>query len=322
MDTSLLSSLPAKDAGILELFALMTAALLLSRIRPLPLSYDPFHWLAQLADQLAQKAAHPERSNTQQYTAGTLGALLLVLPFWCIVVFIPLLAAYPWFFELVMLYICFNDNGINRLCNKVADNLERDDKASARALLTDWVPQSVSQLSATGLSKTAIELVLNRPAVNLTGVSLAFFTGGPALAILLRMLTSIAAQWPTQSPTGCFGRPVNLLSTLLMWLPDTLWALLLALQGGPTTLTTWLKPRSAFLSRSLTTGSQALAIELGGPQMFGNIKVSRAKTASTSLPDSQDIRRAILLSRTAAGYYSVLLICLPLLWILIRLYAH
>ncbi|MGI2257818.1 cobalamin biosynthesis protein [Shewanella sp. GXUN23E] len=322
MDTGLLSGLPTKDVALLEVFALVTAALLLSRIRPLPLRYDPFYWLAQLASQIAGKAAHTQRSNTQQYTAGTLATLLLVLPFGSIVVFIPLLAAYPWFFELVILYFCFNDSGINRLCNQVADNLERDDKASAKALLAERVPQSVSQLSATGLSKTAIELVLHRPAVNLIGVSLAFFAGGLTFAILLRMLTTIAAQWPAHSPTGRFGKPVNLLSGLLMWFPDLLWALLLALQGGPATLITWLKPRPVFLSRSVTTGSRALAIELGGPQMFGNIKVSRAKTPLPALPGSQDIRRAVSLSRTAAGYYSALLICLPLLWILIRLYAH
>lgn len=322
-----MAGLPAQDIQILQLFGLLIVALLCARFISLPTRYDPLYWFGELARQMAAKVSHPDRPASQQYIAGMLAIVLLVLPFWSIVSFIPLLAAYPWFFELLILYLCFNDNGLNQQLSQIADAVDKGNNHLARQLLSGRVPQSVDKLSGVGLSKTAIELALTTPVSHLITISLAYFAGGAAVALLVRMLLELAKQWPAYAPIFCsFGKPAWWLARLLLFVPAQIWKLLLALQGGPGAMAQVFTPQGQTNSRQLNAcipiGAKVLQLELGGPQMFGDDKIRLPKTGPAVLPQASDIIRAINLSRTAASYYSLLLICLPLLWILVRLYGH
>ena len=314
------SHLSVADIGVLETFGLLLSALALAALLPLSGTKDPLVWFGQLAAQLAAKTGHPERSKAQQYTAGTLSTLLLVLPFWFILSFIPKLAAYPWFFELLMLYLCVNQGGLAKELHQVAQWVDAGDNTSARAALAKRVPQNTDSLSATGLSKTAAELAFTLPAVNVISVSLAYFVGGAAFALLVRMLAELAWQWPLQSPRlTLFATPIHRLMQLLLFIPLLIWRSLLALQAGTGAISGLFTSRWS-LFPGVITGAQVLQRQLGGPQMFNGVKVSRPKVGPSQLPDAGDILRAVSISRTASGYFIALLTCLPLMWMIISLY--
>ncbi|MCL2913430.1 cobalamin biosynthesis protein [Shewanella corallii] len=312
--------LSATDIGVLETFGLLLSALALAALLPLSGPKDPLGWFGQLAAQLAAKAGHPERSKAQQYTAGTLSTLLLILPFWFILSFIPVLAAYPWFFELLILYLCINQGGLAKELLQVAQWLDTEDKNSAKTALAKRVPQSTDNLSATGLSKTAAELAFSIPAINVVGVSLAYFAGGTTFALLIRMLAELTWQWPLQSPRlTLFAVPVHRLMHLLLFIPVLIWRLLLALQAGTLTFGGVFSSRWS-LFPGVITGAQVLQRQLGGPQIFNGVKVTRPRVGPSALPDASDILRAVSISRIACGYFIALLACLPLMWMIVSLY--
>ena len=314
MDVTTLSGI---DLDIIRTFGLLLVAIAMAVLLPLPVNRDPLLWFGQLAHQVALKVGRRDRAASQQYIAGTLAILILVLPFWIIVTFIPMLAAYPWFFELVILYLCLNNNALNRQLKQISIMISKGDKQQARQLLASRVPFNTSNLSSVGLSKTAIEMTLSLPATTVITVSLGYLVLGVPLALMLRMLTILAWQWPLQAPElDKFAIPIHKLNALLLFIPNQIWKLLLALQGGPLVLQMMMQRHWA-LAPGVIIGAQLLQCQLGGPQIFGDTRVSRPKTGPVKLPQANDIIRAINVSRIATGYFITLLACLPILWFLV-----
>ncbi|WP_076407658.1 cobalamin biosynthesis protein [Shewanella sp. UCD-KL12] len=303
---------------------ILIVSLLLSRIAPLPRNFQPIVWFGYLAQELAKKVNHSSRAPSQQIIAGTMAAVLLMVPFWSIIYFLLQLAAFPWFFEFIILYICLNDDNFKQVAVEIKHSLKREDKPAARALLSDWLYRDTNQLSVVGISKATIEKLVTAPVYGTVATIVFFSIGGAALVLAARMLKKLELCWPPINPKfRHFGKPVYYLSAALFWLPSLLWNFSIAIQGGPKTILMLFKPLNntgPFYNCINTCAITAaiLRIELGGPMKFDNQRVTVTKLSYGPPPNSHSISAAIKLASTGYTLWLSFLIIIPLIWAALR----
>lgn len=325
--------------GCLVLIAAIAAA----QLAPLPKHWQPWLWFRLLATQLAAKVNHPNRSVSQQMTAGILATLLLVIPMTTIAAFFLELAAYGWFFDFLILYVCISDYQFTHQAKRIQTALEKGNNASAKLILSPWVSQSTQRLSSVGLCKTTIEKTLNSPAYGSISDVIFFALGGSTMVIAAHLLKQLELCWPPYQPRFInFSSFVSQFNRLLFFIPKLLWQVSLAIQFGQ------LGIKSMAVTDKVTQGlnndfsvihlgANLLKVELGGPQQFilpsvsqklsytkeGAIentfeKVNLAKVLAGPLPHNQHIHIAIKAAQNGKFFFLALAILLPLLWALLQ----
>ncbi|QFU21671.1 cobalamin biosynthesis protein [Shewanella eurypsychrophilus] len=302
----------------------LIVSLLLSRIAPLPRNFQPIVWFGYLARELASKVNKPNRAASQQIIAGTLAAILLILPFWLIIYFLLQLAAFPWFFEFVILYTCLNDDNFKQVAAEVRQSLNSADKERARSLLTPWLYRDTKQLSSVGISKATIEKLVTSPVYGTVATIVFFGIGGAPLVLACRMIKKLELCWPPINPKfNHFGKPVYWLSASLFLVPSWLWNFSLAIQGGPKTVLMLFNPlpnkgASYNCLNTCAIAASTLHIELGGPMKFNNQRVDAPRLVYGPKPDSHSISTAIKLASTGYTIWLSFIVLVPILWASLR----
>ncbi|GGI69538.1 cobalamin biosynthesis protein CbiB [Shewanella gelidii] len=270
------------------------------------------------------KVNHTERSSIQQMTAGVMAAILLVIPFWIICAFLMQLAAYPWFFDFLVLYLCLSDACFKQIAQEIRLALNSDDKARAKKLLQPWVAQDTQSLSEVGICKTTIEKLANSHVYGVVATIFYFAVAGAPLVLAVRMVKQIEMAWPIADPRfKNFGIAIAKLNTILQILPNFLWAFTLTILTGPlgykaliqTTNVPTPFPLEHLIQR--ITGI-AINIELGGPRKYLAQRVALPYANKGRQPVAQDIGNAISYTSKGFGIWLGLLITLPLLWSMLR----
>ncbi|MFT5788985.1 MAG: adenosylcobinamide-phosphate synthase [Shewanella sp.] len=304
--------------------------ILIARMAPLPRQLQPLEWLSNLGKSLSLKVNHTHRAASQQFIAGMLSTLMLILPFWLIISFFIELAEFPWFFEAVIIYVCLQDDHFRYIANEVSISIRRDNKARARTLLLPWLNRSTQSLSSVGLSKVTIERLANTPTYGVASTVLFYCIGGVPLLLIARMIKQLDNTWPVYNPRyRYFGMPVYALSAVIHFIPAKLWSFTLAIQGGPKSLATLLNPRinatPIIEYQTSAVIASALNIELAGPAKFSagknaEKKVSMPKLKYGPLPTDGDIQRALKLNSIAFSLWTVSIILLPVIWGSLRIF--
>ncbi|WP_144210218.1 cobalamin biosynthesis protein CobD/CbiB [Shewanella donghaensis] len=302
-------------------------ALLISRVAPIPRQMQPIVFFHLLAKQLSAKVNHPQRSHKQQFIAGLLASILLIFPLWFVVYFILSLAAYPWFFDFVLLYFCISDAGFKPVASDVINALEDKDKPQARKLLTPWLAQQTNQLSDIGICKATIERLLISPSYGTVATILFFAIGGAPLVLFLHLLKQLEHCWPNYAPQyRYFSAAIYALNRMIFALPCALWNITLVLQGGVKNLSTLFKQPKHSLGvygySSLFIGSKILEVELGGPQKMNfsgtEQRIDINKINQSRMPVIKDIENAISLTSWAVTFWISFTIAIPIIWTTLR----
>ncbi|MGL6123202.1 MAG: cobalamin biosynthesis protein CobD/CbiB [Shewanella sp.] len=320
MHTTFFQQLVQIDGALFEGFLVLFFTLLLARLVPLPRKMQPLIWFSHLAKQLAAKVNRPERSPSQQATAGFLAMLLLLFPFWAIITFLLELAAFPWFFEFLVLYLCLPDAGFGQVADDIAKALKRGENARAKTLLQPWVRHDTDTLSEIGLAKATIEKLATAPIYGTVSTIFFFAIAGAPLVLAVRMLKQLELTWPPIHPKyQHFCSSINGISIILFAIPAWLWSLSLAIQGGPNALAKLFSvPKSHPALRgyilNLNLVASILRIELGGPQKFAGVRINVDKWCYGPQPTCDAIAPAIALTSRAATIWFSFIIILPLLW--------
>ncbi|MEH6464505.1 MAG: cobalamin biosynthesis protein [Shewanella psychromarinicola] len=318
----------SQDGGLLQSCCILFCALILARFAPIPRDLQPLLWFNRLATLIAAKVNHPERTMSQQLTAGILATLILIVPSGIIVSFSLSFAAYPWFFELLILYFCLCDSAFKPVAEKVVAAINTGNKQEAKQLLTPWVSQNTQVLSIVGLSKTTIEKLFTTPIYGTLATILFFSLGGATMALVVRMLRQLEYCWPPYHPHfHIFSRFVGQFNRVIFFVPTVLWHCSLAIQFGQLGVRSILsQPISTQADKnqlnnyysSYALAAKLLKIELGGPQQFiengKSIRVDLPKVKSGPLPDHRHISQAITITHTANLFWISLTLLLPLIW--------
>ncbi|MCG9962724.1 cobalamin biosynthesis protein CobD/CbiB [Shewanella cutis] len=320
MHSSFYQQLVEIDGALFEGFLVLFFALLLARLAPLPREMQPLMWFSHLAKQLAAKVNRPERAPSQQATAGFLAMLLLVFPFWAIIAFLLELAAFPWFFEFLVLYLCISDAGFSQVADEIAKALKREDNASAKKLLQSWVVRDTDNLSEVGLTKATIEKLATAPIYGTASTIFFFAIAGAPMVLAVRMIKQLELSWPPIQPKyQYFCRTVHTLSTALLAIPAWLWSLSIAIQGGPKALALLFRtsknhPALRGYVMSVSLVANILRIELGGPQKFSGQRIDVAKVVYGPQPHHEMIAPAIKLTSRACAIWFSFITLLPFIW--------
>ena len=327
IDSTFYEQLIRIDGSLLQSCLVLFMALLISRVAPISRKYHPIIWFHQLAILLSHKVNHPQRNPKQQLTAGLLASIILVIPIWFTTYFILSLAAYPWFFDFVLLYFCISDAGFKPVAKEVITALEHGQKDSAKAFLSPWLIQQTSSLSEIGIGKATIERLLISPSYGTVATILFFAIGGTPLVLLLHLLKQLEHCWPNYVPQyRFFSAPIYFLNRFFYAVPTWLWNFTLILQGGLKNVGMLFKqPRQTagvYGFSTLYIGSRILQVELGGPQKFVfNQKEQRVdinKINPSRMPEISDIKNAISLTGWAVTFWISFTIAIPILWTALR----
>ncbi|GGP40831.1 cobalamin biosynthesis protein CobD/CbiB [Shewanella saliphila] len=316
----------SQDSGLLQSCCILFCALILARFVPIPRDLQPLLWFNRIAVLLATKVNHPERAVSQQLTAGILATLILVVPCGIIVSFLLSLAAYPWFFELIILYFCLCDSAFKPVAENIVDAIKTNNKQDAKQLLAPWTSQNTNVLSEVGLSKATIEKLFTTPIYGTLATILFFALGGAVMTLVVRMLRQLEHSWPPYHPHfHVFASFIGQFNRVIFFIPTLLWHCSLAIQFGQLGLKSIWSSIAPPACQQLNNhyGSYALAanllkIELGGPQQFIengiSTRVDLAKVKAGPLPDHRHISQAITITQTANLFWISLTLLLPLIW--------
>ncbi|WP_372873307.1 cobalamin biosynthesis protein [Shewanella sp.] len=317
------NQLIALDGALFEGFLILLCALPLARLAPLPREMQPLAWFGFLAKELAKKVNHPERGSRQQIIAGMMAALLLVLPFWLIVVFLLDMAAFPWFFEFLILYLCLSDASFAQVAEEVQRALVHGNKEQAKKLLGQYLSRDTVELSETGIAKATIEKLVTAPIYGTASTVFFFALAGAPMVLLVRMLKQLELAWPPIAPKyRYFCLPINILVSIFLYVPSWLWSLTLAIQGGPAGMAALFRHRRwqplSNAIRSAYVAATVLKIELGGPQKHQGSRIEIERVGTGQLPTAKNIGAAIRLSNRACFTWFLFLLLMPVIWAVLR----
>lgn len=303
----------------------LTASLIVALIAPIPRHLQPLFWFSYLAQQLADKVHHPNRSHTQQYIAGAMATILLIIPFWLIITFLLQLAAFPWFFEFIILYCCLNDDNFKQVAHEVSQSLKQQDNQKAKQLLSPWLYRDIAPLSSIGLAKATIERLVITPIYGTVATILFFLIGGAPLVLLARMLKQLTILWPFIAPDfRQFGLFSYFLSSIFYLVPSWCVNLTLAIQGGPSSIAYLFTPKKFKdihdnSSYTHAISAKILTTELGGPMKLSGQRVMTAIHNFGPHPTEKTLDDAIKLITNTQRIWIGATIILQSVWIWLSL---
>ncbi len=281
---------------LLPLFAMAGATL--DRLLGEPKRWHPLVGFGRVAGRVEQAM----NRNGGSRLAGLLAWSLVVLP---PVLLAGFLCTLPLGWLLHPLLLCFALGGraLEEHGERVADDLAAGDLAAAREHVGWMVSRDTAALDATGVSKAAVESLLENGNDAVFGALFWFFLlGGPG-ALLFRLANTLDAMWGYRNERFFhFGAAAARLDDALNYLPARLTALTYAGFGNARrALACWRVQAPQWDSPNagpvMAAGAGALQVTLGGAAVYhGKLEV-RPRLGEGRAPDAADIGRALQLVR-------------------------
>ena len=310
--TSLLGS-----AAILPVL-IATSLLILERYWQIPERLQPLLFIRLLGVRLAEKTNQNGQDTQQQLAiSGTVGFLLLTLP-WLIIAFIMnMFAYYPVFFDAFIFLLCIQFSGQILRMKRIALALKRGKKQLAKDTLAKMTLRDTQSLSPIGISKAAAESIILRAYYQQITVVFWFVLAGPFLALFYRMALELHHVWnPKLTKFRHFGIAAAYACHWIQWIPVRLAALIsiLATRGITPFIKVQFKKslqtvfstngKVILASQSLTTN-----LHLSGAVMYEGQKIRREKYKAQKEPEVVDLPIVLsVLNRTSIGFIALLFI--------------
>ncbi|MBI2308003.1 MAG: cobalamin biosynthesis protein [Rhodocyclales bacterium] len=289
----------------------------LDRLLGEPKRWHPLVGFGRIAGRVEQVLNRPQDGPGGSRLAGLLAWSLVVLP---PVLLAGFLCTLPFGWLLHPLLLCFALGGraLEEHGERVADDLAAGDLAAAREHVGWMVSRDTSALDAEGVSKAAVESLLENGNDAVFGALFWFFLlGGPG-ALLFRLANTLDAMWGYRNDRFlAFGAAAARLDDALNYLPARLTALSYALFGATArALACWREQAPQWDSPNagpvMAAGAGALQVSLGGPAIYhGRLEV-RPRLGEGRPPQAADIHRALALVRYSLRLWLLLALLLGL----------
>jgi len=263
-------------------FWVLLLVVVVERYLPWPDKYHPISFIKALAMGMQAKVLSSESGSIrQQQISGSLACIVLLLPFFAILVVFKYLSVYPIFFEALMLLVALRFQDVPKQTNKVTAALAKQQKMLARHALSQIVIRETAKMSPLGLVKANIESLLLRYSYQYCTVVFWYLLTGGVGALIYRLIYELSLSWNNKLPKfKYFGLPVRKLTNILQWLPSKLASLSVVIavnirQGSRALF----QPASYQCNHVfvLNLCGSSLGIELGGPAYYGQQKVRTQK---------------------------------------------
>ncbi|GAA6186045.1 cobalamin biosynthesis protein [Aliiglaciecola sp. 2_MG-2023] len=300
-----------QQSGFLPLLVIITA-LILEWLIPWPEKAHPLTLLRLMALNLAARVnPNAPRSAAQQRISGSLAIIVLLAPI-LVIISIPLfLAEYPLFFDTLMLIVAIQFQPVRRHFKGVQKALKSEKKNLARHHLNGLVLRETNTLTPMGIAKAAIESLNQRFIYQQFAIIFWYLLAGGLAALVIRMLYELNQIWNMKLVKNRqFGLPIALLTQLLLFVPQVIFALIFSIGTGFVGAYKGFKgvsQKQFFNSYIKAIIGGGLGVQLGGPAIYQNIKIRSQRVGA-----SREVRYADL-QRSWQSMYQTLFIFLTLI---------
>lgn len=244
-------------------------------------SHEPLRFFRIFCDQLASKVNKSQNSERQRSISGFIAILVTLAPLLIILWLFEAFVEATWLWQSFLLYLALGHLHLTKTSKEIAKLIVANKNFEAKQLLTPWLLRDTEQLSSLGLSKACIEMLLLRAMQNLFTVSFIFIIFGPLTALASRLMIEMHYRWNTkQQGFQSFGSSITLLASIIQWLPNRIFSLILLLSsvGKNFILYSRLSRKYFFQlnnSYALTLFALSLEIKLGGVAMYQGVKLRK-----------------------------------------------
>ncbi|MCF8179521.1 MAG: adenosylcobinamide-phosphate synthase CbiB [Sulfuritalea sp.] len=231
---------------------------------------------------------------------GLAGWLLLVAP-------VVALAAWAgrqtwgWITDVAMLYLALGARSLEQHGERVAADLAANDLASARTHVGWMVSRDTTTLDEEGVSRAAVESILENGNDAVFGALFWFLFAGAAGVVMFRLANTLDAMWGYRDDRRrYFGWAAARIDDVLNLIPARLTAMTYALLGNTrASLACWRQQAAGWSSPNagpvLAAGAGALAVQLGGPALYHGQIEQRQKLGAGDTASIRHIHAALAL---------------------------
>lgn len=296
--------------------ATVALALLLDRILGEPARFHPLvgfgHWAGWVETYLNRAGLSVQRARM----AGVLGVILPVAPC-CGFVYLlvsgladkPVLSG---LFSLSVLYLVIGGRSLEQHGRAVLYCLKQQDLQGARQKVGYIVSRDTRHLDEQGVTRAAIESLLENGSDALFAPLFWFLVAGPVGAVGYRLVNTLDAMWGYRNERfRYYGWAAARLDDVLNWCPARCCALSYALLGNTRlSLACWRSQArycdSPNAGPVMASGAGALNITLGGDAVYQGQHHNRPGLGAGPAPVATDINRAIGLIRRVSWMWLLL----------------
>jgi len=278
-----------------------------------PRHYHPLAGFGRLAVRI--ETALIGDPHADRAVRGALAVALAVLPWVLLAWLLTLWSGVALLVEVLLLYLAIGGSSLAQHGRAVAEALAGSDLPLARERVGWMVSRDSGALDETGVSRAAVESVLENGSDALFGAIFWFVLLGAPGVVLYRLVNTLDAMWGYRSERyHAFGWAAAKLDDLLNWLPARLTAVSYALAGDyRLAWRCWQNQAQRSDSPNagvvMASGAGALGLQLGGPAFYRGVEQDRPELGEGFAPCWQDIERAIgLVQRALLWWLGVILI--------------
>jgi len=279
-----------------------------------PRQYHPLVGFGRLAHRI-EEAMIGEPDDGQR-RRGIIAVLLAITPLVLLTWLLELLPRLEPVLSVLLLYLAIGGSSLMEHGRNVITALAVGDLSLARERVGWMVSRETDELDEAGVSRAAVESVLENGNDALFAAIFWFALLGAPGVVLFRLSNTLDAMWGYRNERYLgFGWFAARLDDLLGWVPARLTALSYILMGDATR--GWYCWRSqAKLSDSpnagvvMASGAGALGLQLGGSAVYHGILQNKPVLGDGEAPGREDIERAIRLVQRALLLWLVVIIIL------------
>lgn len=268
-----------------------------------PRQYHPLAGFGRLAQRIETALIGTPRDD--QVVRGAFAVALAILPWVLLAWLLSLWPGMDLLAGVLLLYLAIGGSSLAQHGRVVAAALAAGDLAMARQRVGWMVSRDTAGLDEAGVSRAAVESVLENGNDALFGALFWFALLGAPGVVMFRLSNTLDAMWGYRTERyRAFGWAAARLDDLLGWLPARLTALSYLLVGDAARgWRCWRcqgnRTDSPNAGVVMASGAGALGLVLGGPTSYHGQLLDKPVLGEGFAPSGQDIERAIRLVQRA-----------------------
>lgn len=253
--------------------------------------------------------------DSRQSLRGVVAVLLAIVP-WVLLAWLSVL--WPGIepvISVVLLYLAIGGSSLAQHAREVTSALAEEDLVKARERVGWIVSRESQEMDEAGVSRAAVESVLENGNDALFGAIFWFALLGAPWVVLFRLSNTLDAMWGYRNERyRTFGWFAARLDDVLGWLPARLTALSYILVGDLACgWRCWQKQARYSDSPNagvvMASGAGALCLQTGGPAIYHGVLIDKPVLGAGVAPRGRDIERAIhLVQRALLLWLAVILV--------------
>ncbi|HEY9148861.1 MAG TPA: adenosylcobinamide-phosphate synthase CbiB [Gammaproteobacteria bacterium] len=282
-----------------------------------PRRFHPLAAFGRLVQRIEAALIGAPENNRQM--RGVLALALAVLPPVLLAWWLSSLHGLALPVSLLLLYLAIGGSSLAQHGRAVAAALAAGDLELARERVGWMVSRDTASLNEAGVSRAAVESVLENGNDALFGAIFWFLLLGAPGVVLFRLSNTLDAMWGYRTERyQAFGWAAARLDDLLGWLPARLTALAYLLVGDSVRgWRCWQRQGDRTDSPNagvvMASGAGALGLQLGGATAYHGELLHKPLLGEGLAPQNADIERAIGLVQRALVLWLILILILGVL---------